>query len=173
MGKKKSGGQPAKVNNFSEINKLIARFLQDVAKDFSESTDIKNIKEPIVYGFNVKIGPDGQTNIESFGNVKPAVQKTDPTEKRVPLIDTIEKANEITVIAEMPGANKKSIRIKALHNELTIDSTSKGAKYSRRVRLNGTIDPDSGIAKFRNGILEVTFERSEYTNKSAVLKIND
>lgn len=173
MGKKKSSGQPARINNYSEISKLIAKFLQNVAKDFSESSDMDHIKEPIIYGFNVKVGPNGQANIESFGNVRPAEQKVSMRDKRIPLIDTIEKVNEITIIAEMPGTDKKSIRIRALHNELTIDSRSKGARYSRKVRLNATINPNTGSAKFRNGVLEVTFERSEYTNKSAVIRVND
>jgi HSP20 family protein len=173
MGKKKPGGQPAKTNNFSEINKLIAKFLQDATKDFSKSSDINKIKEPIIYRFNVRVGANGRPSIESFGNVRPTEQKVSMAEKKAPLVDTIERTNDITVIAEMPGTDKKNIKITAAHNELTIEAKSKGARYSRKVRLNGTINPNSGIAKFRNGILEVTFDRSTYTNRSAVLRVKD
>lgn len=164
MGKKKNGGQK-KVNNFSEVNKLIAKFLEEVAKDFSEHSGSIKSSEPITYRFNIELSPTPQPDQLSLARP--------PSEDvRDILVDTIDRENEIAVIAELPGVKKGEISILASHNEVAIENKSK-PKLNRKIRLKGTVDPDSGIAKFRNGILEITFNKSSYSSKSVNLKIKD
>ena len=176
MGRKKAGGQPLRAN-ISEINRLIAKFLEDVAKDFSEYNNITPQKEPIVYGFNLRPGPNGEPILESFGNSYKQNQKTYQTPKPdtevEPLVDEIEKENELTLIMEMAGVDKKDVKIKATHNTVEITSMLHGKKASQSIRTSRSVDPGSALARFRNGILEITFNKAPYSNKSAQVKIKD
>ncbi len=48
---------------------------------------------PFVYGYSVKIGPDGKPVIREFGNMKPGIEEERPLslhERREPLVDVIE-----------------------------------------------------------------------------------
>lgn len=176
MGKKKAGDQPLRAN-ISEINRLIAKFLEDVAKDFSEYNNITPQKEPIVYGFNLRPGPNGEPILESFGNSYKQNEKTGQTQKPSaeiePLVDEIEKENELTLIMEMAGVNKKDIKIKTTHNTVEVISMLHGKKASRNIRMSKSVDPESALARFRNGILEITFNKAPYSNKSVNVKIKD
>ncbi len=164
MGKRKNRGEK-NIKNFSEVNKLIANFLEEVAKDFSEySGNLAPNAEPITYKFNIEVNPNKQPATLRIPNID--------EEPRDLLVDTIEKEAEVSIIAEMPGVAKNDIKIIASHNEIMVEHNTK-PNFNRRIRLKGTINPDSGIAKFRNGILELTFNKSAYTNKSVVVKIKD
>ncbi|MFI5412652.1 MAG: Hsp20/alpha crystallin family protein [Candidatus Micrarchaeales archaeon] len=164
MGKKKNSGQK-KANGFLEVNKLIAQFLEEVAKDFSEHSGSIKSSEPITYRFNIELSPTPQQEQLKFS-------RSPSEDARDILVDTIEREKEIAVIAELPGVERREITIIASHNEVSIENKSK-PKLNRKIRLKGTVDPDSGIAKFRNGILEITFSKSSYSNKSVNLKIKD
>ena len=157
---RKKGDAGAKPNNFTEINKLIAKFLEDVAKDFSDYSDGIHPNEPITYRFNLEINPK--------------IAENAPTEQaqRDFLVDTIDRSESITVIAELPGAKRNKIKVHSASNEIIIHDNSK-THPSRRINLPGNVDPDSGVAKFRNGILEVTFIKASYSNKRAVLRVTD
>ena len=168
----KRPGSP-KVDNSPEINKLIAQFLEDVAKEFSQFSDMNAVNEPIIYGFNVRLGPDGQPIIGSFGNVKPAEPKVKYGEDREPLVDVIEKEKEITVIAEMPGVKKNAIRVEVHPNEVWIKAKDHGRQYNTKVRINNPLNPKAKSVEFHNGVLELVFKRAARHGKPSVITIND
>ncbi|MEM4272358.1 MAG: hypothetical protein QXH30_02115, partial [Candidatus Bilamarchaeaceae archaeon] len=66
-----------------------------------------------VYGYSLRIGPDGKPQIMEFGNVSPPKRKKggappsleeerEPGE-REPLVDIIQQKDKLTIIAELPG----------------------------------------------------------------------
>lgn len=163
-----------RIGDYYEINKLIARFLEDVAKDFSEFSDVKQVSEPIIYGFNVRVNPHGQPIINSFGNVKPTEPKVAYTDEREPLVDVIDKDKEISIIAEVPGVAKDNIKVTAFPDEVLIEAKDHTRSYSKIVRLSGTVSTSGAAAKFRHGVLELTFKKTANPQRrSTIIKIKD
>lgn len=116
-------------------------------------------KEPFVYGFSVRVGPDGKPVVQQFGNVKQKFKGAG--EEREPLVDVIEEKEKVSVIAEVPGVDKQDIKLKATENTLSIKVGGEERKYSKLVNLPCKVKPDSAKASYKNGVLEVTLERLE------------
>lgn len=175
MTRKRAGSAPEGPDNFSEINALIARFLHDVAKDFSDFSDVGPRSQPIIYGFNVRIGSDGEPIVNSFGNVRPTAPKVKFNEEREPLIDIIDVEEVVTILAEMPGIDRRNIKVLATPNEITIDARESRRSYHKAVRLPTSIDPQKSESRFHNGVLQLDFKKSAKANanKTAVIKISD
>ena len=117
---------------------------------------------PIVYGYSVKIGPDGKPVVRKFGNIDAfpnllgggmAVK-----EEREPLVDIIKGEGELRIIAEVPGVSKEDLRVSASENSITIESVTGQQKYHKRVDLPDIVDPKTAKSTYKNGILEVSFK---------------
>ena len=72
-------------------------------------------------------------------------------------IDTIhdEENNEVKLVSEIPGVEKKDIQVVVDDNDVSIDAVRGERKYHARVRLNQALSGDVS-ATYRNGILEIT-----------------
>jgi HSP20 family protein len=117
---------------------------------------------PIVYGYSVKIGPDGKPEVRKFGNINSfpnvlggglAVK-----EEREPLVDVIKGKDELRVVAEVPGVDKQDLRLTADESSLTIESITGQPRYHKRVDLPEIVDPKTAKSTYKNGILEVMFK---------------
>jgi HSP20 family protein len=79
-------------------------------------------RAPLVYGFSMRTGEDGEPVVQEFGNSpKPSRIGSGQPEEREPLIDVIESDELVRVIVELPGAKKDDIRIDANERSLEID----------------------------------------------------
>lgn len=118
---------------------------------------------PFVYGYSVTIGPDGKPVVREFGNVKPSLTagRLSLREEREPLVDVISMADEIKVIAELPGISKESIRVTASENTVTIQADAPERKYKKETELPDEVDPSTAKSTYKNGILEITFRRKK------------
>ncbi|MFW9826872.1 MAG: archaeal heat shock protein Hsp20 [Candidatus Thorarchaeota archaeon] len=153
------GNLPAEFQNLSP---------EDIMREFTKNKG--KFGFPIMYGFNINIGPDGKPIIDSFGNLKAAPYSGEPEVKktREPLTEVNEEGDQIIVICEMPGVTKEEIELKATRDSLTISTTSKyqGRNYYKEVKLPSTINSDYARARYTNGILEVKLKKidEEQTN---------
>jgi HSP20 family protein len=120
---------------------------------------------PFVYGYSVTIGPDGKPQIREFGNVKPEARFGKPQinikEEREPLIDIIPSNGEIRIIAELPGVDKKDIKLHGTERNLTISVDTPQRKYYKEVELPSKVDPKEAKSSYKNGVLEVTLKKKE------------
>ncbi len=111
-----------------------------------------------------------------------------PQEKRIksstrePLVDISETENEIKVLVELPGVEKKDIDLEIKGNFLIIRATiSKSNKkeqkdylyqertyqqYYRVVPLSKEVDPSKIDAKYNNGILEIILQKKKVIKKA-------
>jgi len=123
--------------------------------------------QPRVYGFSYRVGPDGKPIVQEFGNTRRVAGKSGAGDKeREPLVDVIKSDCEITVIAELPGANKDGIRVRSTENELEIEAEGIGERrYSKTIRLPAKVKKGSARASFKNGILEVRLALAEPEKK--------
>ena len=134
---------------------------EDIMKEFKKHKG--KFGFPIMYGFNINIGPDGKPIIDSFGNIKAKPYSGEPEVKKVrePLTEVNEEGDQIIVICEMPGVTKDDIELKASRDSLTISTKSKvkGRSYYKEVKLPSAINSDYARARYTNGILEVKLKK--------------
>ena len=111
------------------------------------------------YGFSVKMGlnENNEPKVESFNDVH-CDQQTDVTsiqEITEPLIDVIEEADHILVLAEMPGISDADVRVELNGDVLTLNAASGSKKYHKEVLLPRSFDNSGMKHSLRNGILEI------------------
>ncbi len=101
-----------------------------------------------------------------------------------PLVDIIDKKDHILVKAELPGIDKKDIKISIGENVLTIKGEKKEEKevkkedyyccesaygaYSRTIDLPIEVDKNKSKATFKNGILEISLPKKEETKPKEI-----
>ncbi|MGQ9680843.1 MAG: archaeal heat shock protein Hsp20 [Candidatus Bathyarchaeia archaeon] len=123
---------------------------------------------PFVYGYSMKIGPDGKPIIREFGNMKPGLGGSgrpplDLQDQREPLVDVIDEGNSIKIIAELPGVEKEDIKLYATSKTLTISVDTPQRKYYKELELPAEIDESSAKSTYKNGILEAILSKKYKT----------
>jgi len=145
-----------------QMMREVERMMKQFQLDPNDPEAIKKKLGPMVWGWNMSIGPDGKPQFKEFGNVKPSVKGSPVASKdREPLIDVFIEDKQVRVIAEMPGVDKKDINVKTTENKIVISAISGDRNYSCERDLSVKINPKTANAKYRNGILELTVERKE------------
>ncbi|MEF3244691.1 MAG: Hsp20/alpha crystallin family protein [Caldisericaceae bacterium] len=100
----------------------------------------------------------------------------------VPSADVIEKDAEIIVKTDLPGVDKKDVKIKIEVDKVTISGELKKehkekeenyfieervyGNFYRTIPLPAEIDPEKAQAKFENGVLEITLPKVEVGKKA-------
>ena len=160
-----------------EFKEFSKRVPQDLIRE-RELPDGSKVREwgPFVYGYSVTIGPDGKPQVREFGNVKPGAElgrpRIDIKEEREPLVDIMAADGEVKVIAELPGADKKDIKLEGTENSLVISVDTPERKYYKEVELPAKVDPKKAKSSYKNGVLEVTLgKRKEEKPKGEPIKI--
>ncbi|MEO9296226.1 MAG: archaeal heat shock protein Hsp20 [Nitrososphaera sp.] len=171
-----------------EMMREMDKMMQEAFKNFEQQVPKNLVKErklddgstvremgPIVYGYSVKIGPDGKPEIRKFGNIDAfpnvlggglAVK-----EEREPLVDIIKGNDEVRIVAEVPGVNKDDLRLTADDNAVTIESVTGEPRYHKRIDLPEAVDPKTAKSTYKNGILEVSFKLRKKSDGGVSIKI--
>lgn len=159
---------------FREMEEMMERDLKELTRRAPRDLvrervlpDGSRVEEwgPFVYGYSITIGPDGRPEIREFGNVKPGERfgkpQIDIKEEREPLVDIMSTDGEIRVVAELPGVEKKDIKLRGTEKSLTISVDTPQRKYFKEVELPSRVDPAKAKSTYKNGVLEVTLQRRE------------
>src|SRR3989304_1558944 len=101
-----------------------------------------------------------------------------------PAVDMFDKAEEIVVKAEVPGIDKKNIKISVSDNVLTIKGEMKKEEevkeedyyysersygsFSRSLNLPAKVQAEKIKASFKNGILEIHLPKAEESKPKEV-----
>jgi HSP20 family protein len=161
---------------FDDIDKMfeeMEKMVEDEFKDFTSRIPKDYVRErklpdgstarewgPFVYGYSVKIGPDGKPDIREFGNVKPTKGGLPQVqEEREPLVDIVETNGEIHVVVELPGVDKSEIKLSGTEDSLTIEVDNPQHKYFKEVKLPAKVKVREAKTSYKNGVLEVTFPK--------------
>jgi len=155
------------IDPFEDIDEMFERISRAMGMN------IKNFgQQPFIYGFSVTQRPGEEPEIREFGNI-PRFERTGTGEKhyidaRKPLIDVLEAEDTVHVIAEIPGIEKENIRLNATDLILDIETINGNPKYSERVELPVKVNPQSAKATYKNGVLEVTFNKLESSSRTSI-----
>lgn len=155
MKKKGSFNEVFGSDYFEHVEKLIDKMTENLGPSFNK-TPI-----PLVYGFSVSNNSESGTEIREFGSLPVKStryvfgEKKSFVQKRKPLIDIVEKDDEIYVTAEIPGISKGEIILKATDSFLDLKASHAARTYSECIILPSKVNPESARASYRNGVLEV------------------
>lgn len=156
---------------FKEVEREVP---EDLIKEKKESR--KDVKEmgPFVYGYSINIGPDGKPVIRQFGNVKSSDTKPgfDVKDVREPLVEVVESEKYVTIVMELPGVDKKDIKINSTEKTISINVDTSTRKYSKELELPSEVDPHNSKSNYKNGILEIKMSKiSENSSKGVDINV--
>ncbi|MGM0592602.1 MAG: Hsp20/alpha crystallin family protein [Halobacteriota archaeon] len=101
-------------------------------------SEIERMMNEMTGGFDDKSGFTSETHVEVF-----------------------DEGGVIRLVADLPGVDKDAIELQCDGEIITISAASDHREYDERIRLPARVDEHSANATFKNGILQVTFERVE------------
>jgi HSP20 family protein len=161
-----------------EFFEILEEEFENIASTFEEirkmilKESIGTEGSPFVYGFSMRIGPDGKPNIEEFGNIPGILSGEAPfPSDREPLTDVIEGEKEISVILELPGVEKKDIDLKTTEAFLEINVETPERSYHKKLSFPCKVKPETSKASYKNGVLDVRVERIEQRKGGGVFKV--
>ena len=150
-------------DEFDNLFRRMSRPFMNMDYIFEEFKDSGNLQTygPYYYGYTMTVGPDGKPVIKEYGNVKPALLPT--SDVREPFVDVLfdDKEKVLKLVAEMPGVEKKDIKIVVEGRTVNLDAEHGEKKYSAKVPIRQKVDENSVKATYANGILEVRFKLKE------------
>ena len=155
---------------FHEMERMMEEefksFTENVPKDYVKERklpDGSTVRElgPFVYGYSMKIGPDGKPEIREFGNIKKSLKGPQVKEEREPLVDIVETNHDIRVVAELPGVEKSDIKLHGTEDSLTISVDTPQSKYYKEVMLPAKVRVREAKSTYKNGVLEVVLPTAE------------
>jgi len=177
---------------FGDIDRMIEEMEKEMAEAFKDMENtmpedmhrerrlpdgsVRREYGPFVYGYSVKIGPDGKPIIREFGNMKPGLTgeggaPLNLTERREPLVDIIEDGDSIKVVAELPGVEKRDIRLKATDHSLTLNVDNPTRKYYKELEFTEEVDEKSAKSNYTNGVLEIVFRKKRQDDAGTEIRI--
>ncbi|NLK26409.1 MAG: Hsp20/alpha crystallin family protein [Euryarchaeota archaeon] len=133
--------------------------------------ELPQVSEPMIYGFSMRVGPDGRPRIQQFGNAIPP-ESPEEQGRREPLTDIIEEQDRVRVVVELPGVDKDDIQLHAEDRFLDIDVDREDRKFSKQLKLPCAVDPDSARATYKNGVLDITLARLPPKKRGRSIKID-
>lgn len=159
---------------FREMEEMMAKEFEELSKrapkdlirerTLPDGTKVKSWG-PFVYGYSVTVGPDGKPKVREFGNFKAETRMGKPymdiKEKREPLADVMTTDSEVKVIVELPGVEKKDIKLSGTEDKLTISVDTAERKYFKEVDLPAKVDPKKATSNYKNGVLDITIPKTK------------
>lgn len=137
--------------------------------DFEFPRYVSNM--PYFYGYTMTVGNDGRPLVKQYGTPIPGLATSDVRE---PFIDEVvdKSSNTLKLVAEMPGVEKKDIKVTIEDKYAKISAEHGARKYQTQVPLKYKVDENSTKATYANGILEVSFRLVEQKPKGKSIVID-
>ena len=165
--------------NIDEMFREMEKMIDEELKNFTENIPKEYVKErimpdgstgkelgPFVYGYSMKIGPDGKPEIQEFGNLKKGLKGTPQVrEEREPLVDIVETNGDVHVVVELPGVEKTDIKLHGTEESLEIAVDTPQYKYYKEIALPVKVRVKEANSSYKNGVLEVVLPKAETANK--------
>jgi len=151
---------------FEEMARKLEEELPEELKGFitEEKTPGRKIKRygPFIYGFSYTKEPGKEPEIKEFGNIKASYKGIEPfpNGEREPLVDVIDQEDAYEVVAELPGVEKKDIKLHATDDVLEI-KTENERRFFKEVPFKTPVKPETAMARYKNGVLSVRIQKNK------------
>ncbi len=139
---------------FRDMPRQFEQMRREMERIFQEQfTDIDETKVP-----------DGRPKVREFGNIKSPTMgfanRPLISGETEPLADVTTTDKDVKVVVEMPGIEKKDIKINAHDSTVevfTINSAPR--KYRKVIEVPSEADIETARSTYKNGILEITLNK--------------
>ena len=84
-----------------------------------------------------------------------------------PLIDIFQESSWITIIAQVAGFNKETLKIEVKDQKLTLSAKAKDRKYYKSLNLPKVVIPNVMYTTYKNGVLEIKLKKAQTPNQEA------
>jgi HSP20 family protein len=160
------GGLFKGLGNFIDTANKLAEKGEELSRTgeikFSGLEKIKGLKDlKGVYGINIRTLADGRPSVQPFGNIRKTPKGPVVEEVREPIVDVFDEAEEIHIVAEMPGIEEKDINLDINGDILNISSEGEKRKYQKEILLSRPAKKDDMTWTYKNGILEIKMKTIE------------
>ena len=85
-----------------------------------------------------------------------------------PLIDIFQEDTSVTIVAEIAGFNKETLKIDVKDQKLTLSAKAKDRRYYKSLNLPKEVIPDVFHTTYKNGVLEIKLKKAH--NVEAIKK---
>jgi HSP20 family protein len=150
---------------FRQIEEMMDRMMREMnegtlidSEAFEEMLRNPEGTNPYVFGFSMKVGPDGRPIIQRFGN--PPADEGAEAPSLEPLVDVVEEDDEIIVVAEVPGVERDEIKVRIKGTTLTIHADNPDRPYHKVIELPSKVLKEDAKSAIRNGVLEVRLKKA-------------
>lgn len=83
-----------------------------------------------------------------------------------------ERDKDIVFTIDMPGVEKKDIDVKVEDHSISVKAENGGSrKYNYSRKFKPTVDVNSAVATFKNGVLDITLTKIKEASKGKSVKI--
>ncbi|HEU4823581.1 MAG TPA: archaeal heat shock protein Hsp20 [Nitrososphaeraceae archaeon] len=149
---------------FTDIDKT--KIPKDLIKEYQtpEGAKVREVG-PLVYGYSMTVGPDGKPIVREFGNIRSPTAMGFASRPLIsgetdPLADITTTDKDVKVVVEMPGIEKKDIKINAHDDTVEVFTTDTAQrKYRKIIELPSEADIETARSTYKNGILEIVFSK--------------
>ncbi len=145
---------------FSDVDEEFER-MKKLAEKMMSQRRSRTSKDPFVYGFSIRQGPDGKPKIDEFGNAKDYFYGDEEGEEKsewTPLTDVQDTGDTVMVTVDIPGVEKQDIDLN-LKDDILIVSVEGKRRYKKKIQLPSKVDLQGANASYHNGVLEVELEK--------------
>jgi len=74
-------------------------------------------------------------------------------------------------VTELPGVEKDDIQLESTDRALKIAVESAKRRYFKELELPHLVDPRTAIARYKNGVLEVRFKKSDEKRRTRAIQV--
>jgi HSP20 family protein len=149
---------------FTDIDET--KIPKDLVKEYQtpEGAKVREVG-PLVYGYSMTVGPDGRPKVREFGNIRSPTSMGFASRPLIsgeidPLADVTTTDKDVKVVVEMPGIEKKDIKINAHDDTVEVFTTDTAQrKYRKIIELPSEADIETAKSTYKNGILEIVFSK--------------
>jgi len=146
-------------DDFSEESNRDENIMDEMMRRVFGAPPEKKKHKPYVFGFSLTLGSDANPRFRRFGNLQSDYCEPQVKEQRQPLLDVIEEERDIVVVTELPGVKKEDIQIHATQGNITISVDTLERKYHKELTFPVKTDPESAVATYKNGVLQVRLKK--------------
>ncbi len=146
---------------FSDIDKEFERMRKIAEKMMAQRRSTLGSKDPFVYGFSIRQGPDGKPKIDEFGNARDYFygdEESEDISEWTPLTDVQDTGEKILVTVDIPGVEKEDIDLN-VKDDILIVSVEGKRRYKKTIELPSKVDSQTAEAIYNNGVLEVELKK--------------
>jgi HSP20 family molecular chaperone IbpA len=87
-------------------------------------------------------------------------RETNKWEEPKPLIDIFQESNWITIIAQIAGFNRETLKINVQDQKLTLSAKAKDRRYYKSLNLPKVVIPNVMHSTYKNGVLEIKLKKA-------------